>query len=99
MIGNLTLSELEIEKFPGLDVLARKVSFDCKLEFVFDNFFGVVQPGCTMEFLTVSPHNLKELRGFRPSENAKGTVDSSTRKRGCLYIASSELQKLQNELI
>src|SRR5579864_6528455 len=50
----LALVEFEVDDLPRFGVLSGQLLFDLSLEFFFGQNLGFVQPGCTIELLTVA---------------------------------------------
>ena len=58
---NLALVELELDNLPRLSFLARQMLFDFTLESLFRHLFGAVQPGCTIELLSIPTSDLRKF--------------------------------------
>src|SRR5579864_7278163 len=50
----LALVEFEVDNLPRFGVLSRQLLLDLSLEFFFRQNLGLVQPGCTIELLTIT---------------------------------------------
>src|ERR1700733_2423211 len=66
--GRLTFVEFEVNDLPRLRFPARKMAFYFSLKFFFRQLFGLVQPGCTIEIISISTCHFGHLGGFTPTD-------------------------------
>src|SRR5580692_2712290 len=69
--GQLTFVEFEVNDLPRLRFLACQVALYFSLECFLRQLLGFVQPGCTIELISISTCHFGHLGSFTPTDLAK----------------------------